>query len=180
VLDGQRRTLSSLTPEERQLLATSAGLPPASVEWIARVLPLQQALVVPFNTVMVSVEPCNMACVPTGTATQAKGATYYQTKYSGKDRCAVATILCRSCDAAHWLDSNPLAATASVLHMAKKHIDSRPSTAEDAQTDPVMRKARHLLQHTVNSLHSTMEISDQQVKCARELHHTAKCSRQLI
>jgi hypothetical protein len=43
-----------------------------------------------------------------------------------------------------------------------------------------MRKARHLLQHTVNSLHSTMEISDQQVKCARELHHIAKCNRQLI
>ena len=87
VLDGQRRTLSSLTPDERQLLASSAGLPPASVDWIARVLPLQQALVVPFNTVMVSVEPCNMASVPTGTATGAKSCTYYQAKYSGKDRC---------------------------------------------------------------------------------------------
>jgi hypothetical protein len=141
VLDGQRRTLSTLTAGERDNLMSPdvAGLPRESVEWLARNLPLQQALVVPFNPVMVSVEPCNMACVPTGTATQAKGATYYQTKYSGKDRCAFTTILCRSCGATHWLDSNPLAATASVLHMAKKHIDSNPSTAEDAQTDPVTR-----------------------------------------
>lgn len=88
MLDGQRRALSVLTTHEREALASSSNLPHESVEWIARVLPLQQALVVPFNPVMVSVEPCNMACVPTGTATQAKGATYYQSKYSSKDRCA--------------------------------------------------------------------------------------------
>ena len=91
VLDGQRRTLHTLTADEREMLMSpvGTGLPTESVDWISRNLPLQQALVVSFNPVMVSVEPCNMACVPTGTATQAKGASYYQTKYSGKDRCAV-------------------------------------------------------------------------------------------
>ncbi len=95
MLDGQRRTLSGLTADEREALTSSSNLPHESVEWIARVLPLQQALVVPFNPVMVSVEPCNMACVPTGTATQAKGATYYQSKYSSKDRCA--SLVARAC-----------------------------------------------------------------------------------
>ena len=60
-----------------------------------------------------------------------------------------------------------LAATASVLQMARQlqtaqqHIEAYPSVAEDAQTNP-LRKAVHLLQRTVNSLHGTMEISDQQ------------------
>jgi hypothetical protein len=75
---------------------------------------------------------------------------------------------CRSRAAAHLLASNPISATASVLQMASaaRHIDVYPSVAEDAQTNP-LRKATHLLQRTVNSLHGTMEISDQQVKCAR-------------
>jgi hypothetical protein len=77
VLDGQRLVLPGITAEEREMLASSDGanLPQDSVDWIARVLPLQQALVVPFNPVMVSVESCNMACVPTGTATGAKSCT---------------------------------------------------------------------------------------------------------
>jgi hypothetical protein len=152
VLNGQRRKLPVITSDERQILASSDGasLPQESVDWIARVLPMQQALVVPFNPVMVSVEPCNMACVPTGTTTGAKSCTFYQSKYSSKD-------------------SNPIAATASVLQMARQlqaaqqHVDAHPSVAEDAQTNP-LRKAVHLLERTVNSLHSTMEISDQQVR----------------
>jgi hypothetical protein len=44
VLEGQRRTLPGLTPEEREHLAspTGAGLPSESVSWIRRMLPLQQ------------------------------------------------------------------------------------------------------------------------------------------
>jgi len=166
-LDGQRRALPGITAEERIMLASSDGanLPQDSVDWIARVLPLQQALVVPFNPVMVSVEPCNMACVPTGTATGAKSCTYYQAKYSSKD-------------------SNPIAATASVLQMARQlqtaqqHIEAYPSVAEDAQTNP-LRKAVHLLQRTVNSLHGTMEISDQQAALTCLGHAADQCSHKM-
>ena len=45
--------------------------------------------------------------------------------------------------------------------MARQHRDQHPSVADDAQTNP-LRKSIHLLQRTVNSIHSTMEISDQQ------------------
>jgi hypothetical protein len=166
-LDGQRRALPGITAEERIMLASSDGanLPQDSVDWIARVLPLQQALVVPFNPVMVSVEPCNMACVPTGTATGAKSCTYYQAKYSSKD-------------------SNPIAATASVLQMARQlqtaqqHIEAYPSVAEDAQINP-LRRAMHLLQRTVNSLHSTMEISDQQAALTCLGHAADQCSHKM-
>jgi hypothetical protein len=111
---------------ERTMLASSDGatlranLPQDPVDLIARVLPLQHARVVPFNPVIVSVEPCDMACVPTGTATGAKSCTYYQAKYSSKD-------------------SNPIAATASVLQTAQQHIEACPSVAEDAQTNPLRK-----------------------------------------
>ena len=59
--------------------------------------------------------------------------------------------------------SNPIAATASLLQMAKQHCDAHESVALDAQTNP-LRRAQYLLQRTVNSYHSTMEISDQQVR----------------
>ena len=102
-----------------------------------------QALVVPFAPALLAVEPCNCACISTGTPTSAKACTHYEAKYQSKD-------------------SNAIAATASILEMAQRHINAHPSVAPGAEDDP-LRKAKHLLQRTVNSLHSTMEISDQQV-----------------
>jgi hypothetical protein len=102
-----------------------------------------QALVVPFAPALMAVEPCNCACISTGTPTSAKACTHYEAKYQSKD-------------------SNAIAATASILEMAQRHISAHPSVAPNAEDDP-LRKAKYLLQRTVNSLHSTMEISDQQV-----------------
>jgi hypothetical protein len=120
VLEGVRRTMPTLSQEERASLAapspTGAGLPANSIDWLGRMLPLQQvlnihlvcsyvlhlnssvqALVVPFNPVIMAVEPCNSACIPTGTPTGARACTYYASKYESKDRCGVCCVMLVQC-----------------------------------------------------------------------------------
>lgn len=105
-----------------------------------------------------SVEPCNQACVSTGTPTGARACTYYASKYESKD-------------------SNGISATAAVLHMARQHTTAHPSVAADVGDNP-LRNAQYLLQRTVNSLHSTMEISDQQAAYTCLRHNADQSSHQ--
>jgi hypothetical protein len=73
--------------------------------------------------------------------------------------------------------SNGISATAAVLHMARQHVITYPSVAVDAIDNP-LRNATYLLQRTVNSIHSTMEISDQQAAFTCLGHNADQASHQ--
>ena len=102
-------------------------------------------LVSEFNSILMSVANCNMACYPMGTAASAKSTFMYTCKYVCKNPTEIMSLL-------------------SILYHAAKHVENNPSTAEDTGTEE--RTTRHFLQRILNKLCGRQEYSANQVVAA--------------
>jgi hypothetical protein len=145
-------------------------------DMLLKKVPSRNQLLVTVHPVVCGILGANIANVFNGATTQAKSTLYYTVRnrslaplYLTIHLACIHSLLCSFPIHSYmhkikYLTKNAvaLANSISVMHAVMTHLDKNVSTAGDAQTDPIMRQVKTMVERYYNSLNTLQEIGLQQ------------------